>query len=150
MIEPLKKRESFKSKILVRMYPKFASLIEELEEHILLNSTTVLINQHIHKINDSSEEKELVRRIRKAQNTILRRLEKHDKLVPKDYYKRLWMVLGMSAFGIPLGVAFATAIGNMGMFGIGLPIGMTLGIAFGAQKDKQAAIDGRQLRFKNQ
>jgi hypothetical protein len=34
------------------------------------------------------------------------------------------MVLGMSAFGIPMGVAFGLSMGNIGLLGIGLPIGM--------------------------
>ena len=59
------------------------------------------------------------------------------------------MALGMSAFGIPMGVAFGAATDNMGLIGIGIPIGMSIGIAVGAQKDAQAAKNGLQLKFKN-
>ena len=67
------------------------------------------------------------------------------KLVPKFYYRNLWMVLGMSAFGIPLGVAFSMSIKNMAFIGIGLPIGMAIGMIVGTNMDKKAFDEGRQL-----
>lgn len=51
----------------------------------------------------------------------------------------------MSAFGIPLGVAYVSIIGNMAFLSIGLPIGMVLGMAVGAGMDKKALKEGRQL-----
>ena len=57
------------------------------------------------------------------------------------------MVLGMSAFGIPMGVLFGLSIGNMGMLGIGLPIGMAIGVGLGSSMDKKAYNEGRQLDF---
>ena len=51
----------------------------------------------------------------------------------------------MSAFGIPIGVAFGSSVGNMGLLAIGMPIGMGIGIAVGAHMDKKAADQGRQL-----
>ena len=67
------------------------------------------------------------------------------KIVPINHYRNLWMVIGMSAFGLPLGVAYGTSIGNIGMMAIGLPIGMVIGIAIGTNMDKKALADGRQL-----
>jgi hypothetical protein len=55
------------------------------------------------------------------------------------------MAIGMSAFGIPLGVAFGTSLGNMGLLGIGIPIGMVIGMAIGSGMDKKAFEEGRQL-----
>ena len=57
------------------------------------------------------------------------------------------MVLGMSSFGLPLGVAFGASLSNMGLLGVGLPIGMVIGIAVGLKKDNQAAKEGRQLKY---
>ena len=51
----------------------------------------------------------------------------------------------MAAFGIPLGVAFGTSAGNMGLLGVGLPIGMVIGMAVGSDMDKKAFKDGKQL-----
>lgn len=55
----------------------------------------------------------------------------------------------MSAFGIPMGVAFGLSIGNLGMLGIGLPIGMGIGVAAGTVMDNKAFKEGRQLDFEN-
>ena len=54
----------------------------------------------------------------------------------------------MSAFGMPLGVAFSVALDNFAFIGIGLPIGMSIGMALGAGMDKKAAKEGKQLDFK--
>ena len=74
-------------------------------------------------------------------------LEKEQKLVPKNYYRKIWLILGMSAFGLPLGVVFGFALDNMAFLGIGLPIGMVIGMAFGAQMDKKAEKEGRQINM---
>lgn len=72
-------------------------------------------------------------------------LEKEHKIVPKNYYQSLWMLLGMAAFGLPIGAAFGASIGNMAFLSIGLPIGMVIGLAMGAGMDKKALKEGRQL-----
>ena len=53
----------------------------------------------------------------------------------------------MSAFGIPLGVAFGASLDNMAFLGIGIPIGMAIGMAVGAGMDKKAFEEGRQLNL---
>jgi len=58
------------------------------------------------------------------------------------------MILGMSSFGIPLGVAFGFSVGNLALLGIGIPIGMAIGIGFGTYLDKKAKEEGRQLQYK--
>jgi hypothetical protein len=83
----------------------------------------------------------LRKHIRKTQSGILKLIEKELKLVTKNHYRKTWLAVGMAAFGIPLGVAFGTSIGNMGLLGIGLPIGM----AIGSGMDKKAVESGRQL-----
>ena len=78
---------------------------------------------------------------------IIKLLEKELKIVPKNYYRNLWFIVGMSVFGLPLGVAFGISIGNLGLLGIGLPIGMVIGIAVGSGMDKKAHKEGRQLNI---
>lgn len=78
-------------------------------------------------------------------SSLLKLLEKELKLVPKDHYRTRWMVVGMSAFGLPFGVVFGTSLGNMAYLGLGLPIGMGIGIAIGASMDEKAKKEGRQL-----
>lgn len=147
MIQHLKDRRRFNNKSLAKSYPLFKELIDELRERSLSDSMVSFINQQIDLINRNQGEKELKKQVRKSKHAIARKLEKEHKIVPKGYYKQLWMALGMSAFGIPMGAAFGAAIGNMAMLGMGIPIGMAFGIAVGSQKDAQAAKEGRQLNF---
>ena len=69
---------------------------------------------------------------------ILRILEKDCKLVARNYYRQLWMVLGLSVFGVPLGTTFGLMNDNMALLGIGMPIGMAIGYAVGVGMDKNA------------
>ncbi|MBT8316487.1 MAG: hypothetical protein KJN86_02560 [Lutibacter sp.] len=108
----------------------------------------ILINAAIEQLDTSvSSEKKLKDEIIKVQKSILKKLEKELKIVTKNYYRNLWLVLGMATFGIPLGVAFGTTIGNMGLIGIGLPLGMAIGMAVGTGMDKKAFKEGRQLNL---
>lgn len=88
---------------------------------------------------------QLIKQMKAAQAAILKILEQDLKIVSKNHYQLQWLALGMAIFGLPLGVAFGTALGNMAFLGIGLPIGMTIGIAVGTSKDKQAQEEGLQL-----
>lgn len=113
----------------------------EIPEHIVEK-----INAEITSINGfPGQSKEMSRMIRNFISSTLTLLEKELKLVPKNYYQNQWMAIGMAAFGIPLGVAFGTSLGNMAYLGIGLPIGLAIGMAVGSGMDKKAAAEGRQL-----
>jgi len=125
-------------------FSKFELLLNELRMRNLPSEIVSKINLEIKLINNTSTS-ELKKQLRKSNTKTLRILEKELKLVPKNYYRNLWMVIGMSAFGIPMGVAFGTALGNMAFLGIGLPIGMAIGIAVGSSMDKKAHDENRQL-----
>jgi hypothetical protein len=149
MIQELKNRTRFQNKALNRCYPRFKELIDELRTRSLSEEMVGFINQRVDIVNRNHDEKELKKEVRKAQYAIIKKLEKDHKIVPKGYYQTLWLALGMSIFGVPMGMAFGAAIGNIAMFGIGIPIGMAIGIAVGSQKDAAAAKNGLQLKFKN-
>lgn len=72
---------------------------------------------------------------------------KEYKYVTPRYYTSLWMVLGMTIFGVPFGVIFGAALDNMAFLSIGMPIGMPIGMAIGAGKDKQAENEGKVLNI---
>ncbi len=104
------------------------------------------INKEIELINDFyGSDSGLINKLAGAQKRILKMVEKQLKIVPKNHYLNLWMVLGMSAFGVPLGVVWGTTSMNMANLGIGLPIGMAIGIALGGFLDSKAKREGRQL-----
>ncbi len=132
------------NKELIRAYTQFDKLLTELKKKEIPIEIVNSINNGIEQINSVSEsEKELRKKIRKTQSGIIKLIEKEHKLVTKNHYKNTWLTVGMAAFGIPLGIAFGTSLGNMGLLGIGLPIGMIIGI--GTTMDKKAFEEGRQL-----
>ena len=125
------------------------ALLQELEQRDLPDTAITYINTQLEEINaKATTDPKLYKTVWAKQNCILKYLEKHLKLVPQGYYQKLWTVLGMSTFGLPLGVVFGTTMGNMAFLGIGLPIGMAIGMVVGSNMDKKAAKEGRQLDFK--
>lgn len=131
---------------LEKSYLNFKSLIDELETKSLTENCRKVVEDEIHLLNTVIDSK-LLGQIRKSTLKITRIVEKESKLVPKGYYRMFWTSLGMSAFGIPIGVAFGAALKNMGLIGVGLPIGLGIGIAYGSSIDKKAAREGRQLNW---
>lgn len=133
-------------KKLMSAYTQFNNLLLALKTQGFPDEIVIFINTKIDHINAiSNSEKELKKELRKSQSSILHKIEKELKLVPKNHYRNTWLAIGMAAFGIPLGVVFGAALGNMGFLGIGLPIGMVIGLAVGTQMDKKAFEEGRQL-----
>lgn len=127
-------------------YIKFKALIIELQQRELPDYIIEIINNELNSINSFvGEEREIIKVVKKSQRKIVTLLEKELKIVPKNYYQKFWMLVGMTAFGLPLGTIFGIAIDNMGLLGVGLPIGMAIGIAVGNQMDKKAKAEGRQL-----
>jgi hypothetical protein len=146
-IKELKQRGYFTNEKNGKCYQKFSTLIDELLTLKLSSKVINFTNEQVDFLNKIQEEKKLKRQVKVCQQKILRLLEKEHKIVPIGYYRNLWMVLRMSSFGLPLGVAFGASLSNMGLLGVGLPIGMVIGIAVGLKKDNQAAKEGRQLKY---
>ena len=135
--------EDFK---LNEIYTQFTKLLIELEKRELADEIVVSINQDIDEINSMTTiKKELRKQIKLRLQRIIKLLEKEVKLVPRNYYRNMWLVLGMAAFGLPMGVAFGTSLGDMAYIGLGLPIGMAIGQGVGDGMDKKAMKEGRQL-----
>ena len=133
-------------KKLTNKYVYFEKLIDELKRREMPSEIMNSINQNIEDINSfSGSNKDLRKQIRKSQSNILKLIEKELKLVPKNLYRTRWMAIGMSVFGVPLGMAFGASLDNMAFLGIGIPIGMVIGMAIGAGMDKKAFEEGRQI-----
>ena len=146
LIELIKRVNIDDNKKLENAYSQFGELLNELNKQELPDEIITSINICIEEINSFSEsEKRLRKLIRKTQSRIIKLIEKELKLVTKNHYRNTWLALGMSVFGVPLGIAFGASLGNMGFIGIGLPIGMVIGMALGASMDKKAFEEGRQL-----
>jgi len=128
------------------LYTQFQKLLEELRKKELPDTLIESINQDIEELNATTLTDNKLRKLFKEKQTkIVRVVEKEVKIVPQKYYMTLWLAIGMSAFGIPLGTLLGLSLKNMGLLGIGLPIGMVIGIAIGTNMDKKAQQEGRQL-----
>ena len=146
-INSLKPRPEISNKPkLQKVYTQFEKLIDELKSIALPEKITVFINASIDELNLISHEK-LRSQTKKKQSKIITLIEKELKIVPINYYRNTWMAIGMSAFGIPLGVALGASLGNMGFIAIGIPIGMAIGLSVGTSMDKKAQEEGRQLNM---
>ena len=147
-IKELKSRKTFENEKIQNGYIQFGDLLSLINKKTLQEKSIQVINTEIDTINNIRVSSNILRKqVRKSQVKIIRFIEKSEKLVVKNHYRNLWMVLGMTAFGIPLGTAFGASQGNMGFIGIGMPIGMVIGIAVGTKKDKEAAKNGFQLQI---
>jgi len=125
-------------------FTQFQELLIELRNRELTDKIVIFINLTIDEINAATGEK-LYSVIEIKQSEILESIEKELNIVPKNYYRKKWLALGMAVFGIPIGVVFGAIIGNMAFLGVGLPLGLVVGMAFGSKMDKKAMQEGRQL-----
>ncbi|MDR2569641.1 MAG: hypothetical protein LBD23_05000 [Oscillospiraceae bacterium] len=129
------------------IYQQFQELLKELRKRELPDNIVELINRDIEELNSSaSSGNELRKLFKKKQNAIVQLLEKELKIVPKSYYQNLWFAIGMSVFGLPIGIVFGMLVlDNMAFFAIGILIGMVIGMSLGSSMDKKAFQEGRQL-----
>lgn len=133
---------------LKRTYDYMGELLKELKKKDLPHNIIQEVNSKVEIINVSTlTGNELRRLVKNKQTEIIKLMEKELKMVPKNYYRNLWLALGMSAFGLPLGVAFGSSMGNMGLLALGIPIGMVLGLVVGKRMDTKALEEGRQLEI---
>jgi hypothetical protein len=133
-------------KRLTEEFDSFQKLINELKKRDIPVEIATSLNEDIDEINQfNGSAKDTVRLLKKRQSQMATLLEKELKLVTINYHRNRWLALGMSAFGLPIGVAFGLSMGNLGLLGIGLPIGMGIGVLVGTSMDKKAKESGKQL-----
>lgn len=147
MITPLKSRNNLdQTKGLEKLYIKYQSLIEELNDRAIPEDLMDQVNEEVAELEEITDSgKELKKVMKKSITRVLKLLREEIDLVAKNYHRNTWMALGMTIFGLPIGMGIATAIGNFGLFGAFLPVGMAIGIAVGTGIDKKALKEGRQL-----
>jgi len=148
IIALIEKSEEQLNKKLVKRYAYLQLLLKELRTKDIPDPMVTNINQHIQVLNSfDGKLKELSKLVQKTIRKILNQLEKDLKIVPKNLFRAPWIAIGMTGFGVPLGVSVGASMGNMGFIGSGIPIGMVIGMAIGAGMDKKAAKEGRQLQL---
>lgn len=147
MINQLKNRNDLdQTKGLEKLYTKYQSLIEELNDRAIPEDLMEQVTEEVAILDEMPDSgKEFKKAAKKSLARVLKLLREEIDLVAKNYHRNTWMALGMTIFGLPIGMGIATAIGNFGMLGAFLPIGMGIGIAVGSGMDKKALTEGRQL-----
>ena len=129
-----------------KLWMQFLQLIEILRNKNLPEEMISIVNDQIQELNEyPCGTVDFYKLVKQKQTFILKRLEKDLKMVPKNYYMYLWLAIGIGGFGLPIGVALGSSLGNMGFLGLGLPFGVAIGIALGSHLDKKAKADGKQL-----
>ena len=143
---PLTQKQKFENEPkLEKKLKSLNQLLDELKSKSLKEEVISEINQWVNQINDTHEHKQLKKTARKNYHKIITLLVKKEKLTPPGYYRNIWMAIGMTAFGVPLGTTFGVAMENMAFLGIGIPIGLAIGLAIGTEMDNNAAKNGTQL-----
>lgn len=146
ILKPELKPELLTNPKINSLYYQLRTLLDRLEEKKISVQTAESINHQVESINSAFVKDWALRKLLKEKQTVIvKLLEKEHKIVPKNYYRNIWLPTGMSVFGIPIGIAFGLSLGNIGLLGIGLPIGMAIGIAVGTFLDKKAQAEDRQL-----
>ncbi|MDO8966381.1 hypothetical protein [Algoriphagus sp.] len=133
---------------LTKKFTSLSNLIFAAGKHSLPDSLVLQINHEIEEIGVfPGTTTETIKKLDQVQKDLLKKLEKDHQLVPKNHFRNLWMIVGMSAFGLPLGAAFGLMVDNMALLALGLPIGLAIGVALGTSLDMKAKKEGRQLDF---
>ena len=133
-------------KKLGRLHGRVKDLVDDLLSRTGPAAVEDEINAEIDKVNGVPDSrKELKKGFQTAYSRITQIALKRLNLVPKGYYRTMWMSIGLGAFGVPIGVSIGVVLDNMGFIGVGLPLGMVIGMAVGSAMDKRAAEEGRQL-----
>jgi hypothetical protein len=148
ILEPRERTDISEDQKLSKVYAEFGLLVKAIRKKQLTPTLISALNGNIERVNASTVGgKELMKLVSTSQKEMIKQMEKEMKIVPRNHFSKLWMVVDMSAFGLPFGVVFGLGLKNMGLLGLGLPIGMGIGLALGASLDKKAADEGRQLDF---
>lgn len=120
-------------------------LITEINTKEVSKNISDKINEIIKQINDETDEKAFLIKLQEGKNNIIKIVIDELKWIPKNYYRKTMLPIGMVSIGLPIGVCFGLLLDNMGLMGIGLPIGIAIGTLLGSIKDKKALEENRQL-----
>jgi len=146
-LKPLSK--TYTNKRVIRKHDQLVRLLNAIQVHTIPEVVQTQINYQVDQVNAALDRPETFKKVlHVAYKEVYKLATVQCKLVPKNLHQTTWMSLGMSVFGVPIGIAFSAATDNYGLLAIGLPIGMVIGIAVGSGMDKKAAKTGKQLDFK--
>ena len=147
-ITQLKSRPSIASdRKLSNAYKTFETLLDDLRKRNLPDIIVDKINFVIDKINSTTlESKQQIKFIElQLHSIIIIIMEQEINLVPKNHYRRKFILLGSLLFGVPLGLSTGLIFKQLVLVGALLPVGMAIGFLIGTRLDKKALKENRQL-----
>ncbi|HSM63455.1 MAG TPA: hypothetical protein VK833_05905, partial [Gillisia sp.] len=146
--QKLKERLLPENKSLVKEYDLLNELIQELNYRELPPEVVVVMNVEIDRLNTLPDtHHRLLAGTKAVKRKLLKSALEDLELVPKNYYRNMWLAIGMTAIGLPLGVVFSSVRDNVSFISIGLPMGLAIGVAIGTFYDKKAEEENRQLEL---
>tara|TARA_R100000935_G_C2835473_1_gene167843 strand:- start:2102 stop:2563 length:462 start_codon:yes stop_codon:yes gene_type:complete len=127
-------------------FQKFDVFLEELNKMELPPEVVVSLNTQLENLPlfSGSEEQFLIK-LKNTKMVLLKILYQEVHVVPKSHYRDLWMALGLSIIGIPIGILFFLFLDNSIYIAIGIALGFVIGVLIGNYLDNQAEEEGRQL-----
>lgn len=148
VIRDLKAAQGSFSKKEQREVSQLNNLINHLNNREIPETLMEKIDEKIAFLNGLQEASPgYIKNLKLVKQEILKWLKKELELVPEKYYTNYWTTLGMTVFGLPIGVVFFASTNNAAFIGIGLPIGLAIGSAHGASLDKKAKAENRVLKM---
>jgi hypothetical protein len=148
MLYKLNELGQTENKRLKAVHMQMVKLIAALEKKEVPEAIQDEVNVKVANLNAfTGSEKEFARALNQNYNYLVHLLQEKLNWVPKDFYRTQWMALGLSVFGLPLGVAVGIALDNMAFMAAFLPVGMAIGMGLGTGMDKKAAEEGRVLEL---
>jgi len=147
-LQNLKNRSLPENKSIVQNYNLLKELISELNYRELPPEVVVVMNTEIDRLNTlPNHHPRLLVGVKAVKRKLLKSAMEDLELVPKNYYRNMWLAIGMTGIGLPIGVLFSLILDNISSLSFGLPIGLAIGIAIGSFYDKKAVEDNRQLEL---
>ncbi|MDB4335055.1 hypothetical protein OAA06_01715 [bacterium] len=129
-----------------RKYKRLQKLIVELNKKDLKGQMVALSNSYVDQINRyEGGEEQLLIIVQNSYNRILSFAKEEFDIVYSGYYGGTWGLIGMSAFGFPLGLIGFLITANEVHVLLGMPLGCLLGYLIGHLKDTSAKRYNKQI-----
>jgi len=129
----------------------FTVLIDEIKVKAIPEEVCYKINSQIDFMNTlvNSDESKIKKKLEITYHKILLILRRDLGIVPENYYRNLYLALGMSVFGLPIGALIAFLSGNYSFLAIGMLFGLSIGVLVGAKKDKIADEENKVIKVQS-
>ena len=150
ILNPIKYPESTSISAADRLaVTQFEQLIQEIQRMELPPEVIVELNTELEKLElQLVFQKKFYEQIKTSKAVLLNILFKEVGVVPINHYRDLWIALGLSGIGLPLGIFLSFFMDNSSAIALGIALGCSMGIVIGSNLDNQAEAEGRQMAIR--